>query len=100
MRADDELAAVAAVEAYVLEERNAGAWEPLFGLVLHTLFELEVASDVAITGEGGRAVGRPIRLGIDERWGVEQRRLGSCWDAVAAAVAATPPPLPLTHALQ
>lgn len=47
--ADDEIAAVQAVEAYVLSD-STGTFEQVFGLVLHSLYELEIASDVAITG--------------------------------------------------
>ncbi len=60
------------MEAYVLAERNAGAWEALFGLVLHALYDAGVASDVAVTAwvegcEEGRGGPRVAGL-LQSKW--------------------------------
>lgn len=48
---EDERAVVDALEAYCLEPRNASVFYPSFGLLLHTLWDVDVTTDVAITGE-------------------------------------------------
>jgi hypothetical protein len=48
--AGDELHIALGVEDFVLRPENKAAYAPYFGVLLHTFYDMEVASEFAVSG--------------------------------------------------